>query len=731
MDLKSNIHFVNAFQDDFTTPPQATPTSPDLHCNAFFNHSRHQPPPLNRLLSTAREAQSSITNSLSPPAATFANVLLPLAHAENALAEHSTLLLFYSAVSPSQEVRDASSEARNALRDFQLQANMDEALFNLVDAVAQDPPPLDPEPQNYLVKKHKELIKNGLRIPQGPQRDRFKHIRNRIDTLKSQFARNLAEDNTGLWFHPDDLDGLPAHLLARLEKGAPGTEHQDRVRARIPRDLAPLLRSVKNPDTRRRARLAFDNRCAANVPVFREAILLRHEAALLLGYPSHAALSIEDKMAGTPGRVDAFLASLRSRLAEDGRREAEKYLQLKKRDVESRGEAFDGRYFIWDVPFYNNLLMQEGYSVDQERIAEYFPLQTTVAGMLRIFERLFGLVFHEIVGQDRDELSPTGNGGDLVWHGDVQVFAAWDAESEGGGFLGYLYLDLTHRDGKYGNPANFSLVPGFTRQDGTRAYPSTALICAFPPSSPSKPTLLRHSDVVLLFHELGHGIHDLVSRTAFARFHGPMGTVVDFGEAPSQMLENWCWTPSQLSGLGRHYSYLSPEYLQRWQEGKTNETQPPERLPEEMVEGLIEARHVGETLASLQQLMIGVFDMAVHQLETQEKVEELNLPALWNKTRRAMVPTDDPSVTGEGDEWGHGFTNMSFLMDEYDAGFYGYFFSKVYAQDIFATVFEMDPMSVETGRRYRYGVLEKGGSQPEIKTLGEFLGREVRMEPFY
>ncbi|WYZ34033.1 hypothetical protein EsH8_I_000309 [Colletotrichum jinshuiense] len=695
---------------------------------------------ISRLISASRQAQLNIAASVAPSNATFANVLLPLVHAENALALESTLLLFYNAVSPSPEVRDASAKARSILRDFEVESSMNEQVFELVHAVANGDEHLDPEARNYLAKKHKEFVKNGLRIPSGPQRDRFKEIRSRIAALTSQFSKNLAEADASVWLSPQELDGYPAASLSRLDQGEEGAENEGKLRVGIPGNMAPVLRAARNPDTRRRVRLAYDNRCPANVPVFREVMALRHEAARLLGYATHAALSIEDKMAETPRRVDAFLASLQSKVRTGGEKEVEVLLQLKKRDVESRGEVFDGRYFVWDVPFYNNLLMQEGYSVDHDKISEYFPLQTTVDGMLGIFEHLFGLVFREILGKDRDELSPTGNGDDIVWHEDVQVFAAWDSESEGGGFLGYLYLDLYQRDGKYSNPSNFSLVPGFISKDNTRTYPSTALICNFPsPSSPGTPTLLRHDDVVMLFHELGHGIHDLVSRTQFARFHGPMGTVVDFGEAPSQMLENWCWTPSQLRGLSRHYSYLSEECLKSWREsskaehgeGAQETLRPAERIPEAVVEALLKTKHVGKALGTLHQLFIGVFDMAAHQPTSQEAVQETNFTALWNTLRREIVPTDDPSVLGEGDEWGHGYTNIGHLMNEYDAGFYGYYFSKVYAQDIFSTVFEADPMSPEAGRRYRYDVLEKGGSQPEMKTLTDFLGREARVEPFH
>ncbi|KAK1723078.1 hypothetical protein CaCOL14_002022 [Colletotrichum acutatum] len=744
------------------SPPRNPPQSPPI----FTTTPSQILTTINTLISTHRAAQTSIPSTISPQDATYANSLLPLAHAENALYSKSSLLLFHNAVSPDQETRSASSQARSLLRDAELEAANNEALFKLVDTVYNDAAEtryLNPEARNYLHKKHGEFVKNGLRIPAGSERDHFRAIRAEIETLTADFSKNLAEADVSVWFTPRELDGFPPDALARLEEGDDeNPETAGKLRVKIPLHLSHLLRTAHRPNTRRRARLAYDTRCHENITIFRRVVLLRHEAARLLGYPDHATLSTVEKMAGSPAGVTSFLSSLREKLVQGGQAEKERLLKLKRHDVEEeRGEIYDGRLYTWDTAYYTNLLMKEWYAVDQERIAEYFPLEQTVEGMLGIFERLFGMEFCEVIGGEaRDALSSTGKGEDIVWHEDVRLFSAWDSAGEGGGFLGYLYLDLYHRNGKYGNPANFSLVPGFTNPDQTRTYPSTALLCSFPPpSSPSFPTLLRHADVVTLFHELGHAIHDLVSRTSFARFHGPMGTVVDFGEAPSQMLENWCWIAEQLRKLGRHYSYLSEECLRDWrgkqvargvvgeaeEEGGEGLQQPPERILESVVEGLVAAKPVGQGLGTLQQLFISVFDMAVHQLPaatiTQEDLAAtpamegeaaVDFTTLWNNLRREIVPTDDPPLlSGDDANWGHGYTNIGHLMDEYDAGFYGYFFSKVYAQDIFSTIFEADPMSAEAGRKYRYGVLEKGGGQPEMTTLLEFLGREVQMKPFY
>ncbi|KAH0430629.1 hypothetical protein CcaCcLH18_07664 [Colletotrichum camelliae] len=709
-------------------------------------HTPPQPPPLftatpssilesiNRLIEASHQAHKDLVKAISPSSATFANTLLPLAYAENALSSEATLLIFLRDVSPDKEVRDAAAQARTILRDYQLEASMNEGVFKLVDAVfnTTNQQSLDPESRNFLIKKHKEFVKNGLRIPAGKQRERFKKIRSRIDALASQFSKNLAEDKTAVYLAPAELEGFPEDTLSELEKGQTGMENEGKLKIEIPMDLSSVLRTVKNPATRQKARLAYDNRCPENVAIFKEVVQLRHEAALLLGYPNHAALSVEDKMAETPDRVNSFLRSLRSKLTEAGKKDVETLLRLKKGDIGARGEEFDGHYFTWDNPYYDNMLLQQDYAVDQAKISEYFPLQSTVNGMLGIFEQLFGMLFHEILDEERVSLSSTRKGDDLVWHPDVQTFSVWDKDEEGGGFLGYLYLDLYSREGKYSNPSNFSVVPGFCEEDGTKHYPSTALVCNFQRPSASKPTLLRHPDVVILFHELGHGIHDLVSRTKFARFHGPMGTVVDFGEAPSQVLENWCWTPEQIMSLSHHYSYLSNEYFSNWKSKTGNDEdllQPPKRLPQAMVESLLKAKHANTALGTLHQLFIGTFDMAVHQLD--DHVEGTSFTMLWNRLRREIVPTEDLSAMGAGDEWGHGYTNIGHLMNEYDAGFYSYLFSKVYAQDIFSTVFKGDPMSVEGGRKYRYGVLEKGGSQPEMTTLQDFLGREAKTEAFY
>jgi len=628
----------------FKTPPQAPPL--------FTGTPKSVVEDTKRLVDKSRSIQDKIVAEVKDKDASFKNIMLPMAYDENTMALEAHIIGFYQAVSTNQELRDASTEAERLLDDFSIESSMREDVYNVVEAAFHKGEKLDPESQRLLEKERKNYIRNGLGIPAGPKRDRFKEIKKRLSEISIVFQKNLNEENQGLWFTPEELSGVPQDVLAGFAKGE--GEHSGKVKMtfKYP-DLFPVSKYATNPATRKKIFIANENKLNQNVPLFKEVVVLRDEAARLLGYPNHAAFKIEDKMAKTTKTVDDFLGDLRERLTKGGASEKKTLAALKEKDLKSHGagKTFDGQYYLWDHRYYDRLMLEQDYSLDQEKLAEYFPLQTSIRGMLRIFEELFGLTFVEVTGSDRASISPSGKGDDIVWHPDVQVFSVWDDEGEGSGFVGYLYLDLHPREGKYGHAANFNLQPGFIQENGTRRYPATALVCNFSKPTPKKPSLLKHDEVVTLFHELGHGIHDLVSRTTYSRFHGT-NTVRDFVEAPSQLLENWCWTPSQLKALSHHYSSLSPEYEAAWQEQAKGQAKPDNKLPDELISNLIKTKHVNDALFNLRQLHFGIFDMTVHEPSSHAEAEAMKLSELYNKLRHEITGLDGPEAYGEGYAWG-------------------------------------------------------------------------------
>lgn len=627
--------------EKFRKPPQAPPLFTATPASVVEDTKK--------MLDEAKKVTDEIVAKIKPEDASFKNVILPMAQDDNKQTLSAHILGFYQSVSTDQKLRDSSTEAEKLMDEYSIEASMREDVFKLVDSALKREDKLDPESQRLLEKEHKSYIRNGLGLPVGPKRDRFKEIKKRLSELGISFSKNLNEEDGGIWFTKEELNGVPEDVISLLK--TEGDKYW--LTFKYP-DLFPTLKYATNADVRKKVFIANENKCNQNAPLFREAILLRDEMARLLGYSDYASFIIEDKMAKTPKTVDDFLADLRERLAEGGLEEIKYLKSMKKVDIESRGEKFDGRYFLWDHRFYDRMIEEKDYQLDQQLISEWFPLQTSIRGMLEIFEELFGLVFVEVLGKDRDSISPSGKGEDIVWHEEVQVFSVWDDEGEGGDFVGYLYLDLFPRQGKYGHAANFNLQPGFINENGTRRYPATALVCNFSKPTPKKPSLLKHDEVTTLFHELGHGIHDLVSRTTYSRFHGT-NTVRDFVEAPSQMLENWCWTPSQLKSLSRHYSTMSSEYYQAWKESNsTASSDPEERIPDDLINKLIKTKNLNGALFNLRQLHFGTFDMTIHEPKDHETIEKMKISELYNHLRNDISKLDGPEVLGEGDDWGHG-----------------------------------------------------------------------------
>lgn len=410
-----------------------------------------------RVIEHSRNTLDDIIRTVQPNTATYANVLAPLAQDDNAIYSECNMLEFYKDVSPDPEVREASGEATKLLRDYHLERRMREDLYQLVDAVKNENEVLDPEDRFFLENQHTAHTRNGLKLPAGPQRDRFREIKQRLNQLSIEFRRNDREARDALWLTPQELEGIPADTLSKFENGI--AENEGKLKVKLDQVSSSSIYRFCTSDTRKRVFIARENRAVENAPIFKETVVLRDEAARMLGYPNHAAFRLEVKMAKTPGTVTTFLAELKSRLVEAGQKELELMKQLKREECELKGEAFDGRFYLWDHIHHKQILLRTKYAVDQEKISEYFPLQTTIDGMLDVFQHVFGLVFVEITGDERDELAASGNGKDLVWHADVQIFMVWDDEGEGGAFLGYLYIDAFPREGKRDGVSNYDIQP--------------------------------------------------------------------------------------------------------------------------------------------------------------------------------------------------------------------------------------------------------------------------------
>jgi metallopeptidase MepB len=239
-------------------------------------------------------------------------------------------------------------------------------------------------------------------------------------------------------------------------------------------------------------------------------------------------------------------------------------------------------------------------------------------------------------------------------------------------FLGYLYLDLTRRDGKVLGAFNSRLQPvssassewrlltkkGFLIPDGSRHFPSTALVCNFDTPASERPTLLQHSDLLLLFHELGHGIHELVSKTIYSHFRGT-SVPIDFGEEPSQMFENFVFIPCILTTLSRHCSYLGGGYLGKLKLLSGERLQPAAELSLEIVDGFIQARNVWQALDWLDNMHLNIFDMLIHSQTAHQALVDFDVPLEFMRLYRDLISIKDFESLGQGIHWANGYTDWT------------------------------------------------------------------------
>lgn len=599
---------------------------------------------------------------------TAESVLIPWAEWEGLFSTTINSFIFPQFVSGSEAVRNASVEAKKLLDQFEIERGMREDLYRLAASVQGRP--LEGEVARFLKKLLIEFRHNGLELSEN-ERAVLKEKRRRLAELAVDYSNTINADKTELLLTRDDLEGCPTDFLESLEQ----REGKYVVTMKYP-DVSGVMKHAKKESIRRLLHETDGRKCKGNVARLEEACVIRDECAKLLGYADHATFQLEERMAKRPESVTAFLAELRERLTPFAQKELARLNALK-------GSSL----MAWDYAYYTRILKEREYALDGELVRQYFPLDHVTREMLAIYEQVLSLRFRkvDIVG----ESAP-------VWHADVELFEV--TEQADGALVGYFYLDLHPRDGKYTHAACFGQQPGYARLDGSRQVPVAAMVANFTKPSGDRLSLLRHSEVVVFFHELGHVMHDLCAHTRLARFHGT-NTETDFIEAPSQMLENWCWQASILRRLSRHHKTAEP-------------------LPDSLVDSLVLTKNLNAGLLNLRQIFFGIFDMTIH---SHGFTGDMN--AFYEKLRREITLIPQAQNVEPVASFGH-------LMGGYDAGYYGYLWSQVFSADMFYTCFVADVLSAKIGSNYRRSILQPGGSRDGMDSLVEFLGRKPIQEPF-
>lgn len=605
---------------------------------------------------------------------TFENTIQPLEDISVALQDAYGRGPFLGSVHPDEEVREVAREAEERLQKWQVELSFRPDLFTAVKEYSET------DAANHLTGEAKRLLSFLMRDFRraghelSPEdRAEVQRLRERLVELEVGFQRNLSEYDDYLEVNQEDLAGLPEDYADRLE---PGTDGKLKVTMAYPH-VVPFMEQADRRDLREALSFKFNNRAVvANRPVLAEAVEARQRIAQLFGLDSWAHFQMEEKMAKHPAAVEAFYAELIPPLSEEGSAEIDVLAEMLDGDTGSLDLQ------LWDWRYYDTQLRKREFGVDNNKVAEYFKLEDVITGLFDITAEVFGLTYQPVTGA-------------RTWHEEVLLYQILDSES--GEHLAYFYADLFPREGKFSHAAAFPLYPGHRSKDGQYHRPISAIVANLTKPSEEKPALLQHTEVETLFHEFGHVLHISLTTAQFSRFSGA-NTEWDFVEAPSQIMEEWCWQPDVLQTFARHYQTGEP-------------------IPRDLVDDLVRARHLNVALNTLRQVSFGVFDMGLHGPGDHGDIDLIHQRA---ETVGLLPPHEGTFFPA----------SFAHLLGGYDAGYYGYLWSKVYGLDMFSRFAEDGVTSPDVGHRYRREILEPGGSLDGDQLLRNFLGREPSNDAF-
>jgi thimet oligopeptidase len=593
---------------------------------------------------------------------------------------HTNMLRFMQYVSTDAAEREASQKAEEHVQNWLIEFNKREDVYRAVRAVAATNSKLEGERKRLLERLLRDYRRAGMELPPD-KREQLKTVEKEIARLGIEFEKNIRDDQTKVLVSGDGLKGMPDDYINGLKR-----EGDLYVITMDYPTFNPLMDFCEVEQTRMDAWKAYKRRAGdKNVALLEQILKLRAQAAQLLGYACPADFEIEVRMAKTSAAVRDFYAKLRPLVRTKAAADLAEFTAAKR---EHTGRP-DARLEPWDQSCYEKRLLKTHYAVDAQKVREYFSMDRVVDGLFSITQSLYGLEY-------RDVTDAAASRGRPLWHPDVRLFEVWDKAD--GRMLGEFYIDLYPRENKYNHAAQWGLVSRKKWPDGSLQRPLAALVCNFTKPTADKPSLLSHLEVETFFHEFGHCLHTILTEADYGMFAGT-SVARDFVEAPSQMFENWVWDARVLKSFARHY--------------KTGEP-----FPDETLDGMIRARYLGSGLKAERQFYYGIVDLTYHSRPDGIVDTTKVANALFGDVEQ-FPPQNDTCYQAS---FGH--------LIGYQAGYYGYQWSLVYACDMFQRFRELGVLSPDAGQYYRKKILARGSTIDELDIVKDYLGREPRMEAY-
>jgi len=543
---------------------------------------------------------------------------------------------------------------------------------------------LPPVQARLVDETYKSFMRGGANLAPA-QKERFRAINAEMSALGIKFGDNLLRDTNGYRLVIEsqaDLKGLPPSVVAAGAEAAKAAGMPGKwVYTLQAPSIWPFLQYADNRELRKQILTAYTTRNDHgdqydNKALVAQTAALRAERAQLLGYKTHADYVLEENMAKTPDKVYALLNQLWTPARAMALREAADQQAL----IKTEGGTFT--LAAWDWRYYQEKVKKARFDLDEQALRPYFKLDNVRQGAFYVANKLYGLTI-----TPRPDLP--------VYHPEVQAFEVKDAD---GSHLGIYYTDYHPRPGK--RVGAWSSTFRSTRmKDGQRITPVVVNVCNFSRPAGDEPALLSLEEVSTLFHEFGHALNSLISRSPY---RGLGGFPRDFVEVPSQIMENWSLEPEVLAVYAKHY--------------KTGEV-----IPAALVEKIKKSAQFDQGFVTVEYLAASLLDMDWHTLPPGPAKDV----TAFEQASMARIQLPSDIVSRYRSPY---FNHIFGPGGGYASGYYAYIWSEVLDQDAFQAFREKGLFDQATARGFRT-ILEKGGTDDPMALYKAFRGREPSVEP--
>lgn len=668
----------------------ANPLLADHELPAFEDFEpAHIEPAMVQLINDSKALIDEKTKTVNE--ATWDSVIAPI-EAQSRLIDNAWAVFGHlNSVKDSAELREAYSKALALITDYSNWLGQHKGLFAAYEHIEQrdDFTNLDTAKREAIKKALLGFRLSGIDLPQE-QQDELATLNTELAQLQQTFSEHVLDATQAWTKHITDesqLAGLPESARDTLAQYAKQKSLDGWLVTLEAPAYLPILTYADDRALREETYRSYVSRASDvgpnagkfdNGPIITDILNKRKKSASLLGYDSHAHVSVATKMADTPDEVIDFL----NQLAEKARPQAvQEFNELQAFASEQLGLA---ALQPWDVSYASEKLKQARYSISDEALRPYFPSPKAMVGLFETATRLFNVTFEP--AEDYQN-----------YHPDVTLHNVY----ENGQLIARFYLDLYARSGKRGGAWMDDCRARMSIEDGVQ-LPVAYLTCNFTPPVGNKPALLTHNELTTLFHEFGHGLHHMLTKIDVKPVSGINGVAWDAVELPSQFMENWCWQEEALAFISGHVDSGEP-------------------LPKDMLDKMLAAKNFQSAMAAVRQIEFSLFDMQLH-LKTEGFSPE-GVQNVLNEARErvSVVPSIAENKFQNG--FGHIFAGG------YSAGYYSYKWAEVLSADAFSRFEEEGVFNEQAGQDFRNIILGNGGSQPAADLFKAFRGRAPSVEP--